>query len=274
MTTTPIPSLSNATAAAGSRVASAIREAADKTGVSFDVLYNIARRESSLDPQAKAKTSSAAGLFQFIEQTWLGAVKSYGARHGLSVEAAAITRDADGRLSVSDPAQRKEILDLRFDARKAAGLAGELAAENRTALENRLGRPAGRVELYAAHFLGPSGAAKLLSAPPTASAAALLPVAAKANRPVFYGESGAKSVSEVVASIAKSLNAAAPQPTPVEAPVGGVRASDSTHDALDLARTFRARAADSINALSPLALAVWSSLDVAGAADGDRRAPI
>ena len=48
-------------------------------------LLKTATRESSLNPDAKAKSSSAAGLFQFIEQTWLGLVKSDGPRLGLAI---------------------------------------------------------------------------------------------------------------------------------------------------------------------------------------------
>ena len=62
------------------QVVSALKRASASTGAGFDFLMKMAVRESSLDPTAKAGTSSAAGLFQFIEQTWLGAVKQYGDR--------------------------------------------------------------------------------------------------------------------------------------------------------------------------------------------------
>ncbi|HLV85239.1 MAG TPA: transglycosylase SLT domain-containing protein [Devosia sp.] len=45
--------------------------AGDRNGVDFDYLLQTAMRESSLNPQAKAQTSSAVGLFQFLESTWL-----------------------------------------------------------------------------------------------------------------------------------------------------------------------------------------------------------
>ncbi len=190
-------------------VASALKGAADKTGVDFDYLYNVAVRESGLDPNAAAKTSSAAGLFQFIEQTWLGAVKQYGADHGLGAAADAIRQDANGGYRVDDPAQKKAILAERLDPAKASGLAAELALENKTALSKSLGREVSAPELYAAHFLGAKGAAKLLSAPATATAADLAPSAAKANRPVFYDGDRAKSVAEVVAGFERTIGAAA-----------------------------------------------------------------
>ncbi len=186
-------------------VAGAIRSASRETGVGFDVLVNIARRESAFDPEAKAATSSAAGLFQFIEETWLGAVKTFGAEHGLQSYAEDIARGADGRYRVADAARRREILDLRFDAETSAALAGELTAQNKAGLEKRLGRAVNAGELYAAHFLGLAGAAKLISAPGETSAAALLPEAAAVNAPVFFRQGAARSVGEVLASFEASM---------------------------------------------------------------------
>ncbi|MEE2692865.1 MAG: transglycosylase SLT domain-containing protein [Pseudomonadota bacterium] len=188
-------------------VMAALKRAGDATGADFELLFNMARRESSLNPAAEAKTSSAAGLFQFIDQTWLAAVKKYGAKHGLEAAAADITLGENGKYSVADPARKKEILDMRFDPAKAASLAGELVQENRVALERRLGRAIGKAEIYAAHFLGVGGAAKLLSASPDAKAADVVPQAAAANKPVFYGSKGAKTVAEVMDSIGKSMGA-------------------------------------------------------------------
>lgn len=189
-------------------VSGALKKASQSTGVGFDYLYRVAMRESSLNPAAKATTSSAAGLFQFIEQTWLQAVKKYGAAHGLAADAAEIKTGETGRLIVADPQRRKEILDLRFDPEKAAALAGELARENKSALEGSLGRAVDAAELYAAHFLGAGGAKKLLSAGAHESAAALLPAAAEANRHVFYDGARARSVSEVIDSFRRTIGEA------------------------------------------------------------------
>ena len=75
--------------ASDGNVVDAIRRGAAATGSDFDYLLKTAQRESALDPQARAPTSSATGLFQFIEQTWLGMVKSEGPRFGLDEEARA-----------------------------------------------------------------------------------------------------------------------------------------------------------------------------------------
>ncbi len=192
-------------AASAGNVAAALKSAARRTGVDFGYLYKVAVRESGLNAGAEARTSSAAGLFQFVEQTWLETVKKYGADHGLSAEAAAIRPSGNGRFDVPDAARREAILNLRFDPDKASALAGELANQNRRALEGRLGRSVDATELYAAHFLGAGGAAKLLKAPSSANAAQLLPAAAEANAPVFYDGDRARTVREVVSSFRRSI---------------------------------------------------------------------
>jgi hypothetical protein len=84
---------------------------------------------------------------------------------------------------------RTQLLALRNDPRLSALMAGELANDNRAALQTVLGRDPDNAELYLAHFLGADGATRFLTGlgvNPDASAAALLPKAAAANRPIFY----------------------------------------------------------------------------------------
>lgn len=265
-----IAGLSNGAASAGpTSVSGAIKRASEATGVGFDYLLKTAMRESSLDASARASTSSAAGLFQFIEQTWLGAVKNYGEAHGLGEAAAQITRTAGGKLSVADPAQREQILNLRFDADLSARLAGELAGENSQYLQSRLGRAANSTDLYTAHFLGPAGAVKLLSAGANAKAADLLPAAAKANPHVFFEKGRARSVGQVVASIAESMGMgdkgkadAAPSAAPLAAaPVQEF--ARMTPDMAPAARTIMemntdAPTQDSVGRAAAAASALWA----------------
>jgi hypothetical protein len=186
-------------------VVSVLRRAADETGSDFSYLLRTAMRESSLNPKAQAATSSATGLFQFIEQTWLGTVKRHGAEHGLKTYADAIEVGSNGRYKVTDPALRQEILSLRKDAETAALMAGELTNQTRAGMEADLGRGVSAGELYVAHFLGPKAATKLIKAAetsPQASAASLFPQAAGANRSIFYERSGAaRSVERVLAQL-------------------------------------------------------------------------
>ncbi|HYF22908.1 MAG TPA: transglycosylase SLT domain-containing protein [Caulobacteraceae bacterium] len=191
-------------------VEGAVRRAAEATGVDFGFLMKTARRESALNPQAKARTSSAAGLFQFVEQTWLATLKRHGAKHGLGRFAELIRPGADGRLKVAGE-DRRAVMNLRFDAGAASLMAGELAADHAAYLRGRIGREPTAGELYAAHFLGPAGAAKLIQAAddrPGAAAAGLFPEAAGANRPIFYDGGRAKTAAEVYADLTRTGGAA------------------------------------------------------------------
>jgi hypothetical protein len=188
-------------------VVSAIRQGAERTGAGFDYLLRTAQRESALEPQARARTSSATGLFQFIEQTWLAMVKQEGPKQGLSHYADAIT-ESGGRLSVSDPAAREKILQLRNDPQVAAVMAGALTQKNRDQLAASLGRQPQAGELYMAHVLGARGASELIRAAasdPGRVAAGDFPEAAAANRSIFYDKAGrARSAQEVYGVLAAS----------------------------------------------------------------------
>lgn len=178
-------------------VRAAIARAATATGVDFNYLLAQAKIESSLDPSARANTSSAAGLYQFTRGTWLSTLDRHGAQHGLDWAGAAID---GGR--VSDPAMHAQIMAMRFDPNASALMAAELANDNRQALIGTLGREPDAAELYMAHFLGAEGAARFLQAlqtDPNQSAASILPKAASANRGIFFDGGGApRSVAGVM----------------------------------------------------------------------------
>lgn len=183
------------------QIISVLKQASAATGSDFHYLLGTAMRESSLKPQAQSGTSSACGLFQFTGQTWLGMIKETGAKHGLSSYASAISKDGDGHFRVANDADRQAILALRKDPKIAALMAGEYANKTKTALEGTLGRNVCDGELYAAHFLGPQAACKLIQMSanhPNASAADAFPQASDANRNVFYRPDGsAKTVRDV-----------------------------------------------------------------------------
>jgi hypothetical protein len=186
----------------GSSVTGAIRQASAATGTSFSYLLATAQVESGLDPRAGASTSSARGLFQFVEQTWLGTMKQSGAALGYGRFADAITRTPSGHFEVKDPAMRSAILKLRNDPTANAVMAGAFTQANAAYLTQKLGRPPTEGELYIAHFLGAGGAGKLISlasSNPNANAANLFPGAAQANRSIFYDRrTGApRSLAEV-----------------------------------------------------------------------------
>jgi hypothetical protein len=197
---------------AAAQIAGAIRNAARSTGTSFEYLLTTARIESNLNPTAQATTSSAKGLYQFIEQTWLGTIKQEGPAFGYGRYAEAITQGMDGRYTVADPNQYAAIMKLRSDPAASAMMAGAFTRTNAAQLAGAIGRQPTEGELYIAHFLGYDGAAKLIGAAtsqPQASAAAMFPQAAAANRTIFYDTAGqARGAAQVYARLTGRYQAA------------------------------------------------------------------
>ncbi|MEZ5878217.1 MAG: transglycosylase SLT domain-containing protein [Tepidamorphaceae bacterium] len=182
------------------RVMSALATASERTGIGFDYLMKTAARESAFNPSAKAPSSSATGLFQFIDSTWLGVVRENGSRFGLNEEAAAIEPAGRGKFRVSDPQMRSHIMALRKDPEVAALMAGAFTEDNADYLRKAIGRDPSEGELYIAHFLGAGGAAKMIElaeTSPDEKAASHFPAAAQANRSIFYKRGGARSISDV-----------------------------------------------------------------------------
>ena len=182
------------------RFQAVFEEASRSTGANFDYLVRTAQRESGLNATAKAPTSSATGLFQFIEQTWLGTMKEAGPSLGFGTAAKHIQQVGD-KYYVKDPQVRQQILDMRKDPKASALLAGAYARKNEAILEQRLNRPPSTGELYAAHFLGANGSGQLIELAetrPHLDAYKIFPAQARANRAIFFDKSGnAKSVEEV-----------------------------------------------------------------------------
>jgi len=211
----------NATAAAGVdptrvKIAGSIKQAAATTGASFEYLLTTAKMESNFNPKASATTSSARGLFQFIDQTWLGTVKEAGSQLGYGKYADAITKNPSGGYSVSDPSDRAAVMKLRDDPDAASSMAGVLTQSNSFKLTGKIGRRPTDAELYMAHFMGVGGAGKLISSAedsPSANAARMFPNAAAANRSIFYDRSGsARSVSQVYSVLSSRYASAANSP--------------------------------------------------------------
>lgn len=188
----------------------AIQRASVRTGIDFNYLLGQAQIESGMQTHARARTSSATGLYQFIDQSWLGVVKRHGAEHGLAWAADSIQQTGSGRFTVSDPATRRAILSLRTDPQVASIMAAEHASDNKAGIEQSLGREATGTDLYMAHFLGLGGARKFLSAMqdnPSRSAASMFPAAAHANRSIFFSPEGRpRGLSEIYDRFAGKLD--------------------------------------------------------------------
>jgi hypothetical protein len=195
-----------------STIPQAIYLASRLTRVDYDYLLAQAELESAMDPGAAARTSSARGLYQFINSTWMATLQRHGARFGLGHYAQHIAQAPGGHSYVRDPGMRREILALRNDPEMAALMAAAFARDNREALSGALGRAPSHAELYLAHFLGASGAQKFLVAldrAPWSRASALFPAAARANRAIFHDRHGkARSLARVMSVIRGKYNRA------------------------------------------------------------------
>jgi hypothetical protein len=194
-------------------VSRALKDAADQSGVSFDYLLRTAKRESSLNPAAQASTSSASGLFQFVEQTWLGLVKNEGHRVGLTNASAYITEVSPGRYAVADPEARQVILDMRKDPDLSSKIAAIFTSQNKQQLSRSIGREPNSGELYIAHFLGAAGGGgliRLATQAPDVAAADHFPEAAAANRSIFFDGGRARTAAEVYSNLVSRHSGATP----------------------------------------------------------------
>lgn len=180
-----------------------VLRAAGKTETDPVYLMALADKESSFAPAVKASTSSAEGLYQFIENTWLYTVKQFGPKHGLHAEAAAISTTEEKPVVANDET-RERILKLRRDPYLAALMAAEMLKRDRAQTAFRIGRDLTTAEFYLMHFLGPDDAARFMElrdTKPKENAATAFPAAARANKGIFYKQKGRRlrglSVAEV-----------------------------------------------------------------------------
>ena len=151
-------------------MANMIAATSEKYGVPPAISVGIAKIESNLNPNAKAPTSSAGGLFQFID----GTAARYGLRNKLDPQANA---DAGVRHT----------------------------RDNIDGLRKSLGRDPTPGEVYLAHFSGFGAAQKLASAGSgTPTSEIFSPAAIRANRSILAG----KTAGEVRAWADRKMAAA------------------------------------------------------------------
>ena len=183
------------------------------TGASFEYLLATAKMESNFNPKAAASTSSARGLFQFIDQTWLGTVKEAGAQLGYGKYADAITKSSSGAYSVSDPAMRGA--DHEAARRSRCGVldgGGADPVQQFQAYRQDRPPPDRQRTLYGAfHGRRRRRQADLECREQSERLGArLFPNAAAANRSIFYDRAGrARSVSEVYSVLTSRYASAA-----------------------------------------------------------------
>ena len=197
-TTPPVPKTNEKEG--GGPIIGAIREGAQKSGVEFSYLVKTAKRESALDPNARAPRSTAEGLFQFVEQTWLGTLKEAGPKLGLGQFSKAIIQTRPGHYDVTDSNMRTAILSLRSDPKISSLLAGALTQSNFDTLTQSLGRKPNNEDLYLAHLLGAQGAVEAIKQAelsPDRPASSIFNDAARSNPQLFFDRNGrARTITE------------------------------------------------------------------------------
>ena len=181
-------------------------KAAKTTEMDPALLMAIADKESNFILRAKARTSSATGLFQFVEKTWLHAMKIFGDRHVKSEEARAVLAQE----GAPKAQKRAQLLNMRMDPYLSAVLAAEMRKKDGALIAERLGRPLTPGEIYLIHFLGTDDAERFMRAldeTPNMSAASLLPRPARANRPIFYVSQGGRLKDRSVREVHEAFEA-------------------------------------------------------------------
>jgi len=254
-------------------VTGAIKRAAQSTGANFDYLLTTAKVESNLDPNSTISTSTATGLFQFLDQTWLGVMKTAGRAFGFGRYADAISQTSSGRYVVDDPALRDEMMKLRKDPTANAMMGGVITQQNAAVLEKRIGRKPTEGELYVAHFFGPHAAARVLqlaASEPNTDAVALFPEAARANRSVFYDRQGnARTIAGVRDELVRRYQVAKARMVPSAAPTAVAAQTPAPAASTAPAR----RVADTAGVTSAYAAAQPAAPSAPAAATGEIAGP-
>lgn len=132
---------------------------------------DIIARESAGDPNATNPRSSAGGLGQFVDSTWLDMLS----RH---------------RPDLVQGRSKADLLQLKFDPQLSKEMTGAYADENNAVL-SKAGIPITPGSTYLAHFAGPQGALKVLSSDPTTPVSAILDPKAVAANPFLRNMSAA-----------------------------------------------------------------------------------
>ena len=185
-----------------------ILRAADVTGVDPTYMMALADKESSFLTDNKASTSSAEGLFQFVEKTWLEMIRDFGAKYGMEFAAASV-ETVDGQPAVESDSIKEWVLGLRRNPYLSALMAAEMLKRDKAKIERRLGRALNRSELYLMHFLGAQSAGKLLelvSGKPKQSAPRVFPQAARANKSLFFARDKRKTRHLTVAEVYNKID--------------------------------------------------------------------
>lgn len=146
----------------------ALRKASATGGVDYATLYALAGTESNFNANAKAGTSSAAGMFQFTEGTWKYMTTKLYPQYGYTA--------AD-----------------RFDGEKSGVMAALYVKDIGKTLEKGTGKKPTIGDIYLGYFMGPGGAVQFIKAMdknPQALSSEVFPKEAAANKNLFFNKDG------------------------------------------------------------------------------------
>jgi len=118
------------------------------------IVEQIIKVESDGDPNGKNKRSSATGLGQFLDETWLRLIRTH-------------------RPDLITARSEVEVLELRRDPNLSREITARFTEGNAEILRRR-GLPVTPGTLYLAHFAGSAGAVAILSALEQADAASIM----------------------------------------------------------------------------------------------------
>lgn len=202
----------------------AIRHASKVVGSEFGYMMELAQAESGFDETASASTSSAAGLYQFTDQSWLMMLAQNGAKYGLADVAGqiSVSKDRDGNpvYDIDNPFMERYALSLRNDPRLCALMGAEYAKTNKQDLKAALPRTTiTRTDQYLAHFLGSGSAARFISHmenSPNRAANRLFPAPARSNESIFFKRNGhARSLKEIYTLFSHKFDTGVFDPLPL-----------------------------------------------------------
>ena len=172
---------------------SRIKAAAQERGVDPEIAINFAKAESSLDPNAKAKTSSARGLYQVIDRTW----KEYGGGN---------KKDINEQIRVGT----------------------DIIASNQASFKRKFNREPSAAELYAYHVLGPTGAPQLLRADPATPMEQIVSREAIKANPMWRG----KTAGDVLGTYEKKVGGSQQTRVATQQPKPGMRPTNYSFEPL------------------------------------------
>ncbi len=182
-------------------VAASVSTGGQPGSAAVEALVNkIIQVESAGNARAKNPLSSATGLGQFIESTWLRMMRDY-------------------RPELHKSMNRAQLLELRFDPALSREMVRNLAREGEAYLRNR-GHPITPGHLYLAHFLGAGGAHKALSADRAASVLSVMGSGVVNANPFLRG----KTIGDLIAWSDRKMRVKGSKAGTSSAPVAVARA--------------------------------------------------